>query len=143
MILSRTVLLSAALLIGAGGCTCFRTVQRTAGRQTIADREAVRRSLPSDVTLETIAQRPSFDIKITVEQELIQRGAHIDEDGTLRDSSGKEIRFFHEPRPPGTMPPLMPPTPEQLRKQEEWEQYKKDYAVIFITWNPDFRGFPP
>jgi len=131
-----TLYFFAALLVSADGCALTRAPQM------IANREAVRRSLPPDISLETIAQRPSRDVKITVEQELIRLGAHVDEDGKLRDAPGKEIRFFHESAPPGTPPIPRPLSPEELEKQRAWEQFQKDFTVIFITWNPEFGPKP-
>jgi hypothetical protein len=65
-------------------------------QKTMFDRQAVTRCLPPDVTLETVATAYSAVDKFTVEQELIELGAHVDHEGKLRDGSGKEIRFFRE-----------------------------------------------
>lgn len=136
MIARRSVQLCAFLLVGCNVLSHQPTFDP-------ATREAVRRALPSNITLETIAWRPSVEEIITVEHVLLQVGAHVDEKGTLRDSSGKEIRLIREGRPFGTPPPPRPLSPEELREQAEWEKIRKECTVIYITWNPNLEPFPP
>lgn len=135
MIAERPLFLFTVLLVGAQGCNL--------GHHMTFDREAVRQSLPQDVTMD-MSVRPSLYREDTVERELIRLGAHVDGNGTLRDSSGKEIRFVHEPRPTGgAWPPTPVLSPADLRKQAEWEKFRKDFTVISITWNQNFEPDPP
>jgi hypothetical protein len=121
------------LLIGVQGCGV--------ARHLTFDRAAVRQSLPPNVSLD-LRVRYSPDKKDTVEGELIRLGAHVDGKGTLRDASGKEIRFYFEPVPTGVWSRPMEPTPEQLRKGAEWEQIRKDCTVITIIWNQNGEPAP-
>jgi hypothetical protein len=101
------------------------------------DRDSIARSLPADVKLDTIADA-SPNEKITVEQRLIRLHAHVDADGTLRDSSGGEIRFFHLRTCWGNPPPNY----LELQRQEkhELEELSKEFTVVTITCNPS--GLP-
>src|SRR5262249_50798024 len=131
---AQPIVLASVLLVGIAGCGV--------PRQMTIDRDAVRRALPRDVTLDMVV-RPSLDRDDTVEKELIRVGAYVDGSGTLRDRAGREIRFAHQTRPPGNVPPPRPPSPEDLRQRAEWEKFRKEFAVIDITWNQSFEPSPP
>lgn len=132
MISRRPLHLLAFLLVGPSGCAFIHHVT--------FEREAMRHALPDNVTLKTVVSPAP---RITVEQELLRLGAHVDEQGKLRDSSGKEIRFVREERPSGTCMLPQPLSPEELQKQAEREQFVKDYTVIVITWNQNNEPPPP
>lgn len=65
-------------------------------QQTMFDREGVSHCLPPDVSLDTVTVAYSPVDKFTVEQQLVELGAHVDPEGKLRDGPGKEIRFYRE-----------------------------------------------
>lgn len=60
------------------------------------DRAAVTRCLPPGVALDDVMQAYTPVDRFTLEDELVDLGAHVDKDGKLRDGQGKAIRFVQE-----------------------------------------------
>jgi len=125
----RPSLIFAAFLVCAG-CQ--------SPQQIVFDREAVSHCLPPDVTLETVATVYSAVDKFTIEQELIERGAHVAKDGKLRDGSGKEIRFVHEGDDKNTASANDASTQPDAEAQSD--SSPEDYTIITITADPIARS---
>jgi hypothetical protein len=89
------------------------------------ERAAVQRCLPPDVSLDDVMEAYSPVDRFTVEDELIDLGAHVDKDGKLRDAKGNEIRFIHEAQGEGASPPgagctvvVIPANPAAIRSPQ-------------------------
>jgi hypothetical protein len=71
--------------------------------------------------------------RVTVEEALAELGARAGEDGTIRDRTGKEIRFWRNPLS-GRGTPWSPGEADAVR--EELENLKKNYTVIEFDYYP-------
>jgi hypothetical protein len=117
------------LLLAVLACAGCATPQKK-----FFEREAVMRCLPPDVTLDDVVQAYTPTDKFTVEQELIDLGAHVDDDGNLVDEGGKQIRFFRETPCWGAAATEC----EQLkmREAEQLAKLSEQYTVVTLTANP-------
>jgi hypothetical protein len=122
-------------------CLCGLFLLLTGCAGTPFDREAVRRVLPPDVKLDTVAETfldgAREPRKVSVETKLMQLRAHVAGD-KLVDDSGREIRFFHLTGCWGAAPVDYQKILD--KQQRDIEELKKDYTVVTITCNPS--GLP-
>lgn len=97
----------------------------------LANREEIANHLPAGVTLDTIVSGS----RVFVEQELVNVGALLADDGKLRDNAGKEIYFQEELPGYG-----MHAGDEQIkelneRHQKYYEELRQKYRLILLP-NP-------
>ncbi len=76
-----------------------------------------------------------------MEEALAELGAHAGEDGTVRDRTGREIRFWRNPLSGRGTPWL---AEEARAVREELEELKRRYTVIEFDYYPGLeKGLPP
>jgi hypothetical protein len=99
----------------------------------LADRDAVAKCLPSDVKLSTRSWFGGIGGRwVTVEERLAEVGAHVDQDGELRDFDGKQIRID---RDIGESPYILQPepSPEEREAQEKAQkEFDAHWRVIAV-----------
>jgi hypothetical protein len=109
-----------------------------------ADREAIARCLHGATLDQGVRVRigPGGRLhKVTVEEALAELGARAGDDGTIRDRTGKEIRFWSNPLA-GRGTPWS--TEEMQAVRAELEKLKKLYTVIEFDYYPgQEKGAPP
>jgi hypothetical protein len=107
------------------GCNPFATANIEIPpdpKPILADRDAVAKCLPDNVRLST---RSWVGIAFnggrwaTLEERLAEVGAHIDQDGTLRDFDGKQILVEREWFSDVCPPDFYKPSPEEMEAQEK------------------------
>lgn len=94
----------------------------------LANREEIARHLPTGVTLGTAVSGSGA----SVEQELVNVGAFVADDGKLRDNTGKEIYFLYDGHGIGAYL-----REEQMREMEQehdkqYEELNKKYRLIVL-----------
>ena len=86
-----------ALIAVSAGCEGLPVARLVPIKPRLADRDAVAKALPKDLTLGQVVEADRLAIKkpITLEEKLAEVGAWVGPDGKLCDSAGKELYFYH------------------------------------------------
>ena len=122
-----------AMIAVSAGCEGLPLARLVSIKPRLADRDAVAKALPKDLTLGLVVEADRLAIKkpITLEEKLAEVGARVGPDGKLCDSAGKEIYFEHFSKS-GVCRHFS----EDEGRAEERRKLEQKYRVIYIDDSP-------